>query len=662
MFGLTLNEHLSHTGRPRSLVIDVCIHLLYANALSEEGLFRIPGSSIKIKNLKNAINAWFVTLASPNELAHDVQSSVNGVCSPSVLAIYNLFKHVVSRKPQVVSLMGGGDNGQSTAITMGRDDPSPLATCNNQQPVFDVHSIAGLLKLYLRELPEPLFTHALYDRLIEVTVKTMKNEYSQLSLDQLISKLPKTNYENLRLLIRFLHLMTCHCEQNKMTATNLAITMAPSLIWAKPHSMNDIQEPNNEQNLDETQILSMQMSSVGMSASLHAMVIENLINNAENLFPGSVQFSLPELLNYEELLLSNSSKQDRGQKSTSPTGLSTASSSSFSSTSSKGKHSRKGGSMEGLVNDNNNIILNKRPQFTSTRPISMNFSSQKKDASSNIIGQKPPSVPPAPTSRSHLRNTCDQLTHRTFSSHQKPPAPPPPPTPSTLLRRAKHHQLQGQNNDMSDDDQTTTINITNRLSLLSSNTSLNATRPNVPPPDRPSNPKPLANHETVDMSQTPINQDLVNDNERVSSVNDNRSLETPSDIDLRTDFETTSADDDIDISVSVSTSGTSQDNDFNDESSFENESPSLDNQRTQSDGTEDIDDKRLARVEKDKKASNIKEQSADMLVAVPQDPNLSGQDKKASESETGNKSLETLKPPLKPPRSGSPKVTQSTPL
>ena len=31
----------------------------------------------------------------------------------------------------------------------------------------DIHAVAGLLKLYFRELPEPLFTHSLYSKFVD---------------------------------------------------------------------------------------------------------------------------------------------------------------------------------------------------------------------------------------------------------------------------------------------------------------------------------------------------------------------------------------------------------------------------------------------------------------------------------------------------------------
>lgn len=296
-----LDEHLKLSGRPISLVIDLSIHLLYLNALDEEGLFRIPGSSVKVKKLKNAINAWFVTLASQKELETTNLPTHSGNLtgnSAAVYAIYNLFKDIIAQRPQqTIQTSGSSSSGGESPTDIGVH-PSQNKSQHQQQLVFDVHTIAGLLKLYLRELPEPLLTFDLYDQWISVALRSLKKEDYEISLKYVISKLPQANYNNLRHLIRFLHILTCFREQNKMTATNLAITLAPSLIWSKPIEIAKItrqgdDHDDNDEQQSNMEAFNMQMSSVGMSASLHAVVIEKLISQAEELFPGAIQFTLP---------------------------------------------------------------------------------------------------------------------------------------------------------------------------------------------------------------------------------------------------------------------------------------------------------------------------------------------------------------------------------
>ena len=51
-FGTALEEHLRRTNREIATVLDDCIATIVSIGLEEEGLFRIAGSSSKVKKLK----------------------------------------------------------------------------------------------------------------------------------------------------------------------------------------------------------------------------------------------------------------------------------------------------------------------------------------------------------------------------------------------------------------------------------------------------------------------------------------------------------------------------------------------------------------------------------------------------------------------------------
>ncbi|XP_008841773.1 rho GTPase-activating protein 1 isoform X2 [Nannospalax galili] len=50
---------------------------------------------------------------------------------------------------------------------------------------------------------------------------------------QVLQTLPEENYQVLRFLTAFLVQISAHCDQNKMTNTNLAVVFGPNLLWAK---------------------------------------------------------------------------------------------------------------------------------------------------------------------------------------------------------------------------------------------------------------------------------------------------------------------------------------------------------------------------------------------------------------------------------------------
>uniref|UniRef100_F7FBW2 SH3 domain binding protein 1 n=1 Tax=Ornithorhynchus anatinus TaxID=9258 RepID=F7FBW2_ORNAN len=142
-------------------------------------------------------------------------------------------------------------------------DPSSL-----EEFCSDPHAVAGALKSYLRELPQPLMTFDLYDDWMRAA--SMKDPKSRLeNLKEVCARLPKENCTNLRYLIRFLAKLAKEQEVNKMTPSNIAIVLGPNLLWP-PVTEGD------QAQLDAASVSSIQV--VG--------VVEALIQNADTLFPG----------------------------------------------------------------------------------------------------------------------------------------------------------------------------------------------------------------------------------------------------------------------------------------------------------------------------------------------------------------------------------------
>ncbi|XP_075284601.1 SH3 domain-binding protein 1 [Opisthocomus hoazin] len=153
---------------------------------------------------------------------------------------------------------------------------SSLASGSNALEEFysDPHAVAGALKSYLRELPQPLMTFELYNEWVKVA--SLKDVDSRVqSLQDTCSRLPRESYNNLRYLIKFLAKLAEHQELNKMTPSNIAIVLGPNLLWAQQSTGDPVQ-------LDLASVSSIQV--VG--------VVEALIQNADTLFPGEVDFNV----------------------------------------------------------------------------------------------------------------------------------------------------------------------------------------------------------------------------------------------------------------------------------------------------------------------------------------------------------------------------------
>jgi len=99
----------------------------------------------------------------------------------------------------------------------------------NLNEVDDPHVVAALLKLYLREMPDPPFPFALYDKLIE-THTTYKDQALAKLTSLIDQELPIENKNLLRFLLKILHNVESNNVINKMTSSNLSIVFAPNMI------------------------------------------------------------------------------------------------------------------------------------------------------------------------------------------------------------------------------------------------------------------------------------------------------------------------------------------------------------------------------------------------------------------------------------------------
>eukprot|EP01090_Pellita_catalonica_P009409 TRINITY_DN2047_c0_g1_i1.p1 TRINITY_DN2047_c0_g1~~TRINITY_DN2047_c0_g1_i1.p1 ORF type:complete len:651 (-),score=72.61 TRINITY_DN2047_c0_g1_i1:19-1743(-) len=115
----------------------------------------------------------------------------------------------------------------------GRESEVNLAMQN-------MHDVAGLLKLFLRELPEPVIIYDLYDQLVEITSTFMLNSDLPMWIEgtkKLLKRLPPENVTVLHYLVEFLIFADKHSEQSKMTLANLAIVFSPNLCKPREESI-----------------------------------------------------------------------------------------------------------------------------------------------------------------------------------------------------------------------------------------------------------------------------------------------------------------------------------------------------------------------------------------------------------------------------------------
>ncbi|KAJ3342585.1 hypothetical protein HDU93_001973 [Gonapodya sp. JEL0774] len=106
-----------------------------------------------------------------------------------------------------------------------------LISTNDDQigPPFDAHSVASLLKQYLRDLPEPILTWALTQKFRNV-LELSSREEKLLALRGLVAQLPKANRALLAVLFDHLDRVAGRSDFNRMTASNLGMLFAPTLV------------------------------------------------------------------------------------------------------------------------------------------------------------------------------------------------------------------------------------------------------------------------------------------------------------------------------------------------------------------------------------------------------------------------------------------------
>ncbi|KAF2994828.1 hypothetical protein E8E13_002825 [Curvularia kusanoi] len=172
IFGMTLQEavefsqHLNPSTQLPSVVFRCLEYLKEKKAIKEEGIFRLSGSNITIKGLRDRFNS-------------------------------------------------DGD----VALV--------------EEPYTDVHAVASLLKLYLRELPASILTRELHLDFLKVLDMDERSKKIQ-SFNVLVHKLPIANFELLRHLSSFLIEVIDNAQTNKMTVRNVGIVFAPTLNIPAP--------------------------------------------------------------------------------------------------------------------------------------------------------------------------------------------------------------------------------------------------------------------------------------------------------------------------------------------------------------------------------------------------------------------------------------------
>ncbi|OQR69333.1 minor histocompatibility protein HA-1-like [Tropilaelaps mercedesae] len=145
--------------------------------------------------------------------------------------------------------------------------------------------IANVLKLYLRQLPEPLLTYNLYPEFIAIAKEFPSNREDSMAAVGILRKtaknLPRVHYSTLASLLKHLRKVASNSEANNMPASNLGIVFGPTLLRTREGSAS----------------LSNLVDTVHQSR-----VIELLITYVDEIFDTDMRDkSVSDLLNFQKL-------------------------------------------------------------------------------------------------------------------------------------------------------------------------------------------------------------------------------------------------------------------------------------------------------------------------------------------------------------------------
>ncbi|XP_054448201.1 rho GTPase-activating protein 12 isoform X2 [Pteronotus mesoamericanus] len=100
----------------------------------------------------------------------------------------------------------------------------------------DIHVITGALKMFFRELPEPLFTFIHFNDFVNAIKQEPRQRVA--AVKDLIKQLPKPNQDTMQILFRHLKRVIENGEKNRMTCQSIAIVFGPTLLKPEKETGN----------------------------------------------------------------------------------------------------------------------------------------------------------------------------------------------------------------------------------------------------------------------------------------------------------------------------------------------------------------------------------------------------------------------------------------
>uniref|UniRef100_A0A8C7YKR8 Rho GTPase activating protein 22 n=1 Tax=Oryzias sinensis TaxID=183150 RepID=A0A8C7YKR8_9TELE len=152
-----------------------------------------------------------------------------------------------------------------------------------EKPVFDsstdVHTVASLLKLYIRELPEPIIPFSKYTQFLSCAQLLNKDkEMGIAELRKQVKSLPQVNYNLIKYICKFLDEVQSYSNDNKMSVQNLATVFGPNILRARVEDPITMMEGSSQ----VQQLMTVLISE-------HSQLYSNEAPGVETLPPQDIQ-------------------------------------------------------------------------------------------------------------------------------------------------------------------------------------------------------------------------------------------------------------------------------------------------------------------------------------------------------------------------------------
>lgn len=149
------------------------------------------------------------------------------------LIVRKCVEEIEKRGIKAVGLYRISGNARRKKLLKAQFDEDSTAVDLSEESYPDINVIAGILKDYLRELPEPLITESLSKQLIKAAKEQVQDQdlaAQKRFISKLLVQLPQNNRETLVYLLNHFMRVIAEKDTNKMDAHNLSVCFGPVLL------------------------------------------------------------------------------------------------------------------------------------------------------------------------------------------------------------------------------------------------------------------------------------------------------------------------------------------------------------------------------------------------------------------------------------------------